>query len=104
MGDTVCVTETGLATHTVLSEARGTHTHTHTHPYSLVGGAWHRMPDTDSLTQQVSFAKEPYKRDDNLQKRPVILRAYYNRHMTRYVVALVSRIDKIIGLFCKRAL
>ena len=28
-----------------------------------------------SLKLQVSFAKEPYKRDDILQKRPVILRS-----------------------------
>jgi len=27
------------------------------------------------LKLQVSFAKEPYKRDDILQKRPVILRS-----------------------------
>ena len=29
----------------------------------------------DSLKLQVSFAKEPYKRDDILQKRPIILRS-----------------------------
>jgi len=29
----------------------------------------------DSLKIQVSFAKEPYKRDDILQKRPMILRS-----------------------------
>jgi len=28
-----------------------------------------------SLKWQVSFAKEPYKRDDIMQKRPVILRS-----------------------------
>jgi len=28
-----------------------------------------------SLKLQVSFAKEPYKRDDILQKRPIILRS-----------------------------
>ena len=30
-----------------------------------------------SLKLQVSFAKEPYKRDDILQKRPMILKNYY---------------------------
>ena len=29
--------------------------------------------NTDAL--QVSFAKEPYKRDDTLQKRPIVLRS-----------------------------
>ena len=96
----------------------------------------------------VSFAKEPYKRDDILQKRPIILRTQltvatpyhtlesihytYTTHLIHiphtpmniylrdsdtytthlniphtpdtYGVALVSRIDKMIGLFCKRAL
>jgi len=28
-----------------------------------------------SLKLQVSFAKEPYKRDDILQKRPIVLRS-----------------------------
>ena len=35
---------------------------------------WLRL--VGSLKLYVSFAKEPYKRDDILQKRPVILRAY----------------------------
>jgi len=30
--------------------------------------------DVSALNDKVSFAKEPYKRDDILQKRPVILR------------------------------
>jgi len=33
------------------------------------------LPLVGSLKLQVSFAKEPYKRDDILQKRPVILRS-----------------------------
>jgi len=31
------------------------------------------LPLVGSLKVQVSFAKEPYKRDDILQKRPIIL-------------------------------
>jgi len=34
---------------------------------------WLRL--VGSLKLQVSFAKEPYKRDDILQKRPMILRS-----------------------------
>jgi len=34
---------------------------------------WIRL--VGSLKSQVSFAKEPYKRDDILQKRPIILRS-----------------------------
>ena len=34
---------------------------------------WLRL--VGSLKLQVSFAKEPYKRDDILQKRPIILRS-----------------------------
>jgi len=33
------------------------------------------LPLVGSLKLQVSFAKEPYKRDDILQKRPIILRS-----------------------------
>jgi len=33
---------------------------------------WLRL--VGALKVQVSFAKEPYKRDDILQKRPIILR------------------------------
>jgi len=33
------------------------------------------LPSVGSLKSQVSFAKEPYKLDDILQKRPTILRS-----------------------------
>jgi len=33
------------------------------------------LPLVGSLKFKVSFAKEPYKRDDVLQKRPIILRS-----------------------------
>jgi len=39
--------------------------------YSEVTMGWLRL--AGSIKLQVSFAKEPYKRDDILQKRPVIL-------------------------------
>jgi len=57
----------------------------------------------------VSFAKEPYKRDDILQKRPIILWSLLivgqsKRYLIRYGVATISKLLKMIGLFCKRAL
>jgi len=60
---------------------------------------WYARP----IKLQVSFAKEPYKRDDILQKRPTIL-VYFTCQSMDYGLALVSRIDKITGLFCKRPL
>ena len=42
-------------------------------PYSVVNMGW--LPLVGSLKLFVSFAKEPYKRDYILQKRPVILRS-----------------------------
>jgi len=51
-----------------------------------------------SIKLQVSFAKETYKRDYILQKRPMN-ESYKSRH-TYPGVASVSSIDKIIGLFC----
>jgi len=75
-----------------------THTHTNTHTYTrtqthtsnhtqatssrsfdiigprlLLGIGWLRL--VGSLKLLVSFAKEPYKRDDILQKKPIILRS-----------------------------
>jgi len=47
--------------------------------YSYVWHASHSnmgwLRSVGSLNWQVSFTKEPYKRDDILQKRPVILRS-----------------------------
>jgi len=40
---------------------------------------WLRLAARGSLKLQVSFAKEPYKRDYILQKRPIILRSLLNR-------------------------
>jgi len=51
----------------------------HTYEYDsadsshLAGMGWLRL--VGSLKLQVSFAKEPYKRHDILQKRPMILRS-----------------------------
>ena len=44
---------------------------------SYIGLLWHMgwLRLVGSLKLQVSFAKEPYKRDDILQKRPIILRS-----------------------------
>jgi len=53
-----------------------------------------------ALKVQVAFAKEPYKRDDILQKRPIILRRLLIV-ATPYGVATTSRRLKIIGLFCR---
>jgi len=43
----------------------------------------YNVPLVGSLKLQVSFAKEPYKRDDILQKRPIILRS--GRHVYLYI-------------------
>ena len=55
-----------------------------------------------SVKLYASFAKEPCKRDYILPKRPVTLRSLLIV-ATPYVVTTVSRIDKIIGLFCRIA-
>ena len=83
--------------------------------------------DTHFPDVQEICIKEPYKRDDILQKRPTILRSllivatpyqipniYMYTRLTRlvslvymytkYGVATISRLLKMIGLFCKRAL
>jgi len=64
---------------------------------------------------QVSFAKETYERDDILlQKRPMKETIQLGRGrcgennagfetQSHYGVATVSRIDKMIGLFCRIA-
>jgi len=44
-----------------------------TYPYTYIHMGWLRL--VGSLKLLVSFAKEPYKADDILQKRPVILRS-----------------------------
>jgi len=58
-----------------------------------------------SLKLLVSSAKEPYKRDDILQKRP-LTHTHAKTHSATccYGVATSSRLLKVIGLFCKRAL
>jgi len=78
------------------------------HSYVCTVMGWLRL--VGSLKLQVSFVKEPYTRDDILQKRPhlcigirVYCSPYYNR-VYSYGVATISRLLKIIGLFCKRAL
>jgi len=88
---------------------------------------WKDPPDFCSINLHVSFAKEPQKRDDILQKRLIILRRllivvidgktdhswipwdieiymikrrYMNIH-ENYRVATISRLLKIIPLFCR---
>ena len=51
-----------------------------------------------SIKLQVSFAKELYRKDNILQQRP-LLRGWQSEGCL-----LVSRIDKITRLFCKRSL
>ena len=53
---------------------------------------WLRL--VGSLKLQVAFAKEPYKRDDILQKRPVILRSLL-LVATPYTVAGASLVFKV---------
>ena len=47
--------------------------HVHMYVHTDVHVEWLRL--VGSLKLQVSFAKETYKRDDILQKRPMILRS-----------------------------
>ena len=63
-----------------------------------------------SLKLQVSFAKEPCKRDNILQKRPIIVRSLLivatlwgidHALSPCYGVTTISRLLKIIGLFCR---
>ena len=86
----------------------------------VTGMGWLRA--VGSIQLWVSFAKEPYKRDDILHKRPVILSILLTvatPYLTfsnygcasvcddckwPYGVATISRLLKMIGLFCKRAL
>ena len=83
------------------------HSHNTMHP---MGWLWL----VGSSKQQVSFAKETYKRDDILQKRPMILRSLLTvatpypvhccfRHLG-IDVPVLQNIDSFIGLFCKRDL
>jgi len=74
-------------------------THIHAHIYIYAFLCIHqyvnevaRMEGINALTVQVSFAKEHYKRDDILQKRPIILRRL-QIVATPYGVATASRID-----------
>jgi len=61
-----------------------------------------------SLKVKVFFAKEPYKRDDILQKRPIILRSLlivatpYRMEQSSQIWR--SHVSLNQGLFCKRAL
>jgi len=70
-----------------------THSHVtwliHTRQPAVTAMGWLRL--VGSLKLQVSFAKEPYKRDYILQKRPIVLRSllivatpYVARHHTRH--------------------
>jgi len=45
----------------------------HPHEYTHIGMGWLRF--VGALKVKVSNEKEPYKRDDILQKRPIILRS-----------------------------
>jgi len=61
------------------------------------------LRSVDPLKLQVSFAKEPYERDDVLQKRPKHGKRFM-RASSESGVATMSRLLKITGLFFKRAL
>ena len=64
-----------------------------------------------SIKSYVSFAKEPYKRDNFVdptnRSHPICIYLYGSMALTLCVYTTMSRIDKIvffIGLFCKRDL
>jgi len=63
---------------------------------------WLRL--AGSIKLEVSFAKEPNKRDYILQKRPIMYIMCLMRHGSwdmRCGVATISRLLQIIGLFCR---
>jgi len=53
--------------------------------------------------EKVSFAKEPYERDDILQKRPMILNTFFvTLSLYRPNAAITYRVTrKFIVLFCR---
>jgi len=63
---------------------------------------WLRL--VGSLNLQVSFAKDPHKRDDILQKRPILLRSlliaatlyHFPLHLNVYVIAMIVYYTSII--------
>ena len=63
---------------------------------------WLRL--VGSLKLQVSFAKEPYKRDHILQKRPIICMCVCECITHTTSCSLLQNIVTFIGLFCKRDL
>ena len=84
---------------------------TYMHRYFM---AWLRL--VGSLNLQVSFAKEPYKRDDILQKRPVIFRSLLIVATPQYMYIIIFSCTvmctgwrrpigylKLQVIFCKRA-
>ena len=91
--------------------------------YSLSHLKWHLnilpmgcLRLVGSLKSYISFAKEPYKRDDILQKRLIILRSLlivatpypvfldFTVNIQPIPYRLYMVVMPIIGLFCKRAL
>jgi len=55
----------------------------------------HNVPLVGSLKLQVSFAKEPYKRDNILQKRPIILRS--GRHVYLYIQCKMDDMQRTVS-------
>jgi len=90
------------------------HTHTHTHTHTLT----HTHIYTHSNTRTLSLSPSSFSVTTSLLSLSDILRKVGGRifrlhhedpqlaegYNTVYGMALVSRIDKIIGLFCKRTL
>jgi len=73
-------------------------------PGRYIDMGWLRL--AGPLKRQVSFAKEPYKTDDILQKRPIIIRSLLIIATPYKCIAeyLLQNIVCFIGLFCKRDL
>jgi len=74
----VVATCTHAHTHTHAHTLIHTHTHTHTrtlssHPTRWYAHIWGEFWLVGSIKLWVSFAKKPYKRDNILQKRPIIV-------------------------------
>ena len=72
-------------------------------PHELLQYCYYYLRLVGSLKLYVSFAKEPYQRDDVLQKRPIIFFFYMWHELLQYCygVATIGRLLETIGLFCR---
>jgi len=96
----------GIRPHQRIWKNTYTYTYTHTSQYTYIYTYMYTYISKRNGCA-CTRTKEPYKTDYILQKRPIILRSLLivaTPQWRCYGVATISRLLKIIGLFCKRAL